>query len=112
PLWAALQTGVGAAALWVAPGPGAALVGCALVAGVALRLPWVGAAGCAGALGVVTFLVSSGARGGALSLVDAFAYSAAYAAAAWVGRLFRQRLEEERAHRRTVLELEEAHTRI
>lgn len=107
-LWGVLQTAIGAAAFWIVPGLPAAFILAAVISGVAATLPLSGAIACLAAAAGVTVaalwdLQQLSSSPGLLGL---------YVLAAWVGRLFAMHLEENKRHRQTVRELEEAQKRL
>lgn len=107
-LWGVLQTAIGAAAFWIVPGLPAAFILAAVISGVAATLPLSGAIACLAAAAGVTVaalwdLQQLSSSPGLLGL---------YVLAAWVGRLFAMHLEENKQHRQTVRELEEAQKRL
>lgn len=107
-LWGVLQTAIGAAAFWIVPGLPAAFILAAVISGVAATLPLSGAIACLAAAAGVTVaalwdLQQLNSSPGLLGL---------YVLAAWVGRLFAMHLEENKRHRQTVRELEEAQKRL
>lgn len=106
PVWAAVQVSAGIAAFAAAPGLPAALVLSAVLSGVAATFPPLWAYGCLAAAGASAVAAMPDPFG------DALGWIGAYALSVWVGRLFAVRIEESRAHRRAVAELEAAQARL
>lgn len=118
--WAALQL---AAALWAfayEPGVSLALVVGAVVAGIGADQPWPRAAGACGlAMAVSLAVMQAGGgsgvgdrTGASAGAQEPLAVVALYVLTLAAGRLMAIRLEERRAHERTVAELKEAEARL
>lgn len=108
PLWASLQTATASVAYVISPGLPTALVVCAVISGIAATMAREWAFGSLG-LAIVAALV------GLLpepNISGTIALISGYTLALWVGRLFALRSDENRAHRRTVLQLQQAQARI